>query len=125
MNIFREYLCTSCGLLVTGVKESDCPKPCERTKVTESSNKKVVLLFKTFQILGRFLGATPYKTPKFDLTLDQEITVKESYYPTFSFPTFLANFGGSLGLWLGVGAVQIFSNAVDLATWCCPMKNVT
>ena len=37
MHVSRKYWCTSCGLLVTGVKESNCTKPCRRTKVSSDS----------------------------------------------------------------------------------------
>ena len=44
------------------------------------------------------------------LSFNQEATVTESYIPEFSFAHFIADLGGSLGLWLGVGAVQIISS---------------
>ena len=48
---------------------------------------------------------------------DDEVTITEFYVPEFSISTFVANLGGSLGLWLGVGAVQIFGNGIDILTW--------
>ena len=33
--------------------------------------------------------------------------ITEYYYPEFSIAEFLSSFGGILGLWLGVGVVQI------------------
>ena len=41
------------------------------------------------------------------LSLDQTVTITESSFPSPSFTTLLAEMGGSLGLWLGVGVVQI------------------
>ena len=46
--------------------------------------------------------------------IDQEVTIAESYIPEFSISTFVADLGGSLGLWLGVGAVQLLSTGVGL-----------
>ena len=45
---------------------------------------------------------------------DQKVTVREFFIPQFSIPTFFAELGGSLGLWLGVGAVQLLSSGLDL-----------
>ena len=47
------------------------------------------------------------KNSGFDLTLKQDISVTEYYYPEFSLPDFLSNLGGTLGLWLGVGVLQL------------------
>ena len=41
----------------------------------------------------------------------------ESYIPEFSVSAFLAELGGSLGLWLGVGAVQLLSIGIGLLKW--------
>ena len=41
------------------------------------------------------------------LSLDQTVTITESSFPSPSLTTLLAEMGGSLGLWLGVGVVQI------------------
>ena len=43
----------------------------------------------------------------FDLTISHTVYTKEYVYPEFSFPNFLSSFGGTLGLWLGVGVIQI------------------
>ena len=44
--------------------------------------------------------------------INQQVEVTESYIPEFSVTTFLAGLGGSLGLWLGVGAVQLLNLGV-------------
>ena len=46
--------------------------------------------------------------------INQQVEVTESYIPHFSITTFLAGLGGSLGLWLGVGAVQLLNLGVAL-----------
>ena len=55
--------------------------------------------------------------------LDDEVAITEFYIPEFSISTFVADLGGSLGLWLGVGAVQIFGSVVDIITWIKGQKN--
>lgn len=53
------------------------------------------------------------------LTMNQEVTIYESFIPEFSISTFFADLGGSLGLWLGVGAVQLLSSGLGMATVVC------
>ena len=53
----------------------------------------------------------------FDLTLDQIVTVTESFYPSFSLLEFLTMMGGAVGLWLGIGVVQMVHLSVAWATW--------
>ena len=48
---------------------------------------------------------------------NDEVTITEYYVPEFSISTFVADLGGLLGLWLGVGAVQIFASGVDIMKW--------
>ena len=55
--------------------------------------------------------------PKFKFSMKQEVQVTESYIPEFSISTFLAGMGGSLGLWLGVGAVQLIGIGVGILDW--------
>ena len=49
-----------------------------------------------------------------DITLDQVVTVTESNYPKMSFTKFFSDIGGSLGLWLGMGIIQLCVIAVNL-----------
>ena len=41
------------------------------------------------------------------ITFDQQVTITEYRYPIFSFTNFFAELGGSIGLWLGMGLLQI------------------
>ena len=61
------------------------------------------------QIWGSLIAVDIYdrKETKFDLTFDQTVEIEESFYPSPSFTKPLAELGGSLGLWLGVGLVQL------------------
>ena len=52
-----------------------------------------------------------------DITFKQSVTVTEYFYPEFSFSDFLSSMGGALGLWLGLGVLQLASNIISLATW--------
>ena len=52
--------------------------------------------------------------PAFSISIKQQVEVTESYIPEFSVSAFLAELGGSLGLWLGVGAVQLLSIGISL-----------
>ena len=45
---------------------------------------------------------------KIGLKFDDMVIVTESFYPPASIPNFLAEIGGILGLWLGVGTLQMF-----------------
>ena len=70
------------------------------------------------QILGAQLSYQSQENETtFDLTMDQEVTVTESFYPPFSPLTFFTVMGGALGLWLGVGVVQVVSYLVTAVAW--------
>ena len=43
----------------------------------------------------------------FDFTIDQTVTITEAYYSDFDLQEFLSNTGGAVGLWLGLGMVQL------------------
>ena len=60
-----------------------------------------------------------FENHKFDLSgfsiqINQKVEVTESYIPEFSISMFLAGLGGSVGLWLGVGVVQLLNLGVAL-----------
>ena len=71
------------------------------------------------KIVGSFISKTKptHELNTISLMIDQEVTITESYIPEFSVTTFFADLGGSLGLWLGVGAVQLLSSGVGLLKW--------
>ena len=52
--------------------------------------------------------------PGFSFSINQHVEVTEYFIPEFSLSSFLAGLGGSIGLWLGVGAVQLLSIGVGL-----------
>ena len=48
----------------------------------------------------------------FDFTLDQTITITEAFFPKFDLLAFLSKTGGAVGLWLGLGMVQLVKYGV-------------
>ena len=76
------------------------------------------------QILGAQLSYQSQENETtFDLTMDQEVTVTESFYPPFSPLTFFTVMGGALGLWLGVGVVQVVSYVASAASWLAVQRH--
>ena len=70
------------------------------------------------QVSGKFLSSQRTKNMfKIDLTLNQNVIITEAYIPEFSVSSFFASLGGALGLWLGVGAVQLCGSGISLAAW--------
>ena len=48
----------------------------------------------------------------FDFTLDQTVSITEAFYPNFDLLEFLTSTGGAVGLWLGLGLVQVVKHMV-------------
>ena len=72
------------------------------------------------KISGRLMSKEKNQYSSYSIisfTINQEILTEESFVPTFSVSSFFADLGGSLGLWLGVGAVQLLTSGVTLVTW--------
>ena len=73
------------------------------------------------------LTSTPRSSKKtqFDITFDQTVTITESFYPSLSFTKLFADLGGSLGLWLGVGIIQLISYLLQFISYLknCGLNN--
>ena len=70
------------------------------------------------KISGRFISASKMVSnyTALDISLDRKVTITESFIPEFSLSSFFADLGGSLGLWLGVGVVQLLTSGLGLLT---------
>ena len=73
-------------------------------------------LYILFQIIGTKLIEEPFyrNFTKFEITFDKTVTVNRSFYPSPSIYHVVAELGGCLGLWLGVGIVQISLQGLNI-----------
>ena len=55
------------------------------------------------------------------ITFDQTVSITESFYPALSISELFSDMGGSIGLWLGVGLLQICFYMLDFIEY---MKSV-
>ena len=78
--------------MILGTLQSDCPTPCTSTEITS-----VFLDEKT----GKLGGS------RIDITLSEKVLIVVTNFPKFNLALFLSSCGGSMGMWLGVGVVQI------------------
>ena len=67
----------------------------------------------TLQVAARKIFWYESENPTFGFVISQQMEVTESFIPEFSISSFLAQIGGSLGLWLGMGAVQLIKIGID------------
>ena len=75
-----------------GYTRNDCPLPCTRTSISAAS----------------MIDSISYSNLSYiDLILPQTILVTTTFYPKFSLSELLASLGGSMGLWLGLGVLQL------------------
>ena len=89
--------------LLEGARESKCLLPCKSTKV--------------FGALWSSFTRNSDQNDVIEIRFHHEVSITESYFPSFSLPSFFADLGGSLGLWLGVGAVQIIGYCLLCSKW--------
>ena len=89
--------------LLEGSRESKCQLPCKSTKV--------------FGALWSSNSRDSDQSAVINIRFHHEVSITESYFPSFSLPSFFADLGGSLGLWLGVGAVQIIGYCLLCSKW--------
>lgn len=78
--------------MTDGTARSDCPTPCTSHRVLAS-------------FLGETLRNKNYS--EIVLTLSETVSVTTTSYPEFRLGVALAEVGGAMGLWLGLGVLQI------------------
>ena len=68
------------------------------------------------KVSGSLIQSTDFFMTAFVITINQDVRIMEYFYPTFSFSKFLSDFGGCLGLWLGLGTFQIATHIIEIFT---------
>ena len=54
---------------------------------------------------------------KIELKFDEKVSITEVFLPPPSIANFMAEIGGILGLWLGVGTLQLFLHAFEIVNF--------
>ena len=69
-----------------------------------------------FKISGSLITSKKWKNypTGFMISLDHSVSIKESFYPPLSISELFSEMGGSIGLWLGIGLLQICLYFMDL-----------
>ena len=100
-----------------GTRDSYCFRPCLSTKVCFTTPIATIIFGD--QISGRLIHTfnTDADNLMLGLSIHKKVTTTESYIPHFSFAMFIADLGGSLGLWLGVGVVQLLGSVHHFYVW--------
>ena len=86
--------------LVVGTRMSDCPDPCTSTRI-----KTVFLDEKMYE--GKGISS------RIDITFSDSVDTYINDFPNFNFSSFLAEIGGAIGLWLGLGVIQIMETIMN------------
>ena len=94
--------------VVVGTRMSDCPDPCTSTRI-----KTVFLDEKMYDREG--------VSSRIDITFSDNVDTYINDFPKFHFSSFLAEIGGAIGLWLGLGVIQIMETIMNNL---CTMNNV-
>ena len=85
--------------IVSGITKSGCLVPCTSTKITS------VFLDEKYDSRGQ---------SRIDITFSDRVSVTVTDFPKFNTAVFLSAFGGSMGMWLGVGVVQTIEILINL-----------
>ena len=56
------------------------------------------------------------------LTLQDEVIITKSFFAPLSVSELFSSLGGVIGLWLGIGMLQIVDHGIILAKLCSNMK---
>ena len=52
-----------------------------------------------------------------NFSFKQVVSVTEYFFPDFSFSEFLSSMGGAMGLWLGLGVLQLTTTIATIFKW--------
>ena len=85
-----------------------CPLPCTETLV------KTVLLDEFYKTSAEL------NVSRIDIVFYHKVDMTIRDFPIFNFASFLASLGGTLGLWLGLGILQLLDSI--LVTICKDMR---
>ena len=88
------------GDLFDGTQLSDCPVPCTTT------NTDTKHLFDITNVRNS-------NSSTILLTFSSKVLVTKTDFPEFSLVSFLSEVGGSMGLWLGLGMVQVLELVIN------------
>ena len=94
-------------LYTTGYAMSPCAPPCTQTKTT----------------VTYLLEEDIDEDVAIELLLPQSFLVTENFIPEFSVVTLFSGLGGSLGLWLGLGVLQLLQQLGGLVAAAAGKEN--
>ena len=75
-----------------------CPLPCTET------------LVKTVFMNEFYKSSNQRNVSRIDIVFYHKVDMTIRDFPTFNFASFLASLGGTLGLWLGLGILQLIDS---------------
>ena len=52
-----------------------------------------------------------------NFSFKQVVSITEYFFPEFSFSRFLSSMGGAMGLWLGLGVLQLTTTIETIFKW--------
>ena len=77
-------------------------------------DKPLILLFK---VHGTFLQSQYQKGKRFKFKMQQNVKVTEFFFPGVSLGELFSNLGGVVGLWLGVGMMQVADHGFKITSY--------
>ena len=97
---------STCADIVSGTMESNCSPPCTSTEIAS--------VFLDEKYVSDF--------SRVDITISEQISITVTDFPKFNLAVFLSAFGGSMGMWLGLGVVQTIEMLIN-TLWRIKLNN--